>query len=107
MLKISAIIWYEANQEYIATELCEQKEVVDNKCDGNCQLAQKLQLAESSNKDSDSPKPNMQFELIHFVLPQDTSDNLSLQALTANFVPLWSFGRVIGYNSPIDHPPAA
>ncbi len=49
VLKVRDMVWYAANQSYIATELCEQRDVVENQCQGNCLLSKKLQLAEQTN----------------------------------------------------------
>ncbi len=37
------------NQDYIATELCEQKAIIDNTCEGHCQLQKELS-EEADNK---------------------------------------------------------
>ena len=44
-----------SNQGYIATELCEQREIVDNSCEGHCQLQKELS---KQSEQSDQNTPN-------------------------------------------------
>ena len=106
VLKVSAIVWYEVNQSYIASELCEQKEVMDNNCEGHCQLSKKLQLTENTSEDNGKPLISLQFELITFVLPQDASVDESLVASSSEFTEMWTLGTERDYIGVIDHPPA-
>lgn len=107
VLKISAIVWYELNQSYIAAELCEQKEIMDNNCAGHCQLSQKLQLTENTNDEDDAPAVSQQFELITFVLPEEDAEDNVLSTLASNHTQLWTLGTENNFISQVDHPPAA
>ncbi len=106
VLKVSAIVWYEVNQSYIASELCEQKEVMDNNCEGHCQLSKKLQLTENTSEDNGKPLISQQFELITFVLPLDASVDETLVATSSEFTEMWTLGMERDYIGVIDHPPA-
>jgi hypothetical protein len=68
-LKIGVIAWYGINQDYIASELCEQKEIADNECQGNCQLNKALQLTEKPQQQDDVPVLT-ELEFLTFVVPQ-------------------------------------
>lgn len=49
-------IWYVANKEYVASELCVNKAKPQLHCNGKCHLAKQLQkLEESPAKDQKSP----------------------------------------------------
>ncbi|PCJ67222.1 MAG: hypothetical protein COA58_02580 [Bacteroidetes bacterium] len=105
MLKISAVIWYEVNQTYIASELCEQKEVLDNKCLGNCQLSQKLQLTDQSNEENPS-KVNVQIEVLNFVLPSEEVSNEYLLTISGDYRITLTIGDEIPFVSKVFRPPA-
>jgi len=55
-------IFYQ-NQEYIATELCEQREVLNNTCQGNCHLQKqinKLVNEENSQQNTNNIKQTIE-----------------------------------------------
>ena len=48
---IVPLIDYAINYNYIVTQLCEQKDEIDNNCKGKCHLSKEIQReAENSNK---------------------------------------------------------
>jgi hypothetical protein len=60
-------LWFKINQEYIAAELCEQRDRPESSCNGNCQLQKKL--AESEKNTPENPKAIPQPETLSFFLP--------------------------------------
>ena len=85
MLKISAIAWYEINRDFIVTELCEQKAVLENNCQGNCQLSKKLQLTDESKEDSEIPFSNVKLEVMDFVLCGETQEKTDSLVLNTTY----------------------
>lgn len=45
-------MWFQLNQEYVATELCENKEKEELHCEGKCYLKKQLEKAETQKKDT-------------------------------------------------------
>ena len=45
-------MYFKSNQEYFADTLCIQKEILDNTCQGSCQLRKIIQEAEEQEKKS-------------------------------------------------------
>ncbi len=60
-------LWFKINQEYIAAELCEQRDRPASSCNGKCHLQKKL--AESEKNTSENPKAIPQTETLNFFLP--------------------------------------
>ncbi len=56
-VKMGVIIWFEANRDYIASELCENRDKPQTRCDGKCYL--KKQLAKIDHENSNNKElPN-------------------------------------------------
>lgn len=93
---------FKVNQNYIAKNLCVQKDVEDNSCQGCCQL--KKQMEQQSEQEKTSPNPNQR---------EITIDGFITCKLT--FSPTQSFREILfkhidkpNYNSVIIdvfHPP--
>ena len=67
-----AVYWF-SNQSYIATELCEKRQVKNNHCQGKCQLNKKLaeanDTAPGKNEAPKSPSLEKGLELAVFSAP--------------------------------------
>ena len=48
---------FKANQEYIVVELCEEKEEIENTCQGSCYLSKKLKQVQEEEQDSNKQAP--------------------------------------------------
>lgn len=46
--KIGVIAWYQANKDYVAQELCENKDKSDLGCEGKCYLKKQLDKVENN-----------------------------------------------------------
>lgn len=84
-------VQFEVQQDYYASELCEQKEIEGNECQGQCQLKAILQ-GESQESPSAPAIPPYQEEVLSFVGSQlnwssqefsDTVDNNRLKELSS------------------------
>lgn len=79
------VMCFEYNQEYIAQNLCIQKEILNNSCQGHCQLIQKLNEAEQNEQKQNPNAADYRFEVLFFT---QTSDFLALQNLTLLYAKL-------------------
>ncbi len=50
--KLGIIAWYEINKDYIAKNLCENRDKPQLKCCGKCVLKRQLQKADENNTDT-------------------------------------------------------
>lgn len=61
LTRVGIFIDFKMNQEYFASEVCEEKEIPFSNCNGNCYLAKKFkQASESENKQAPSNKNELQ-----------------------------------------------
>ncbi len=101
------VLEYELNKDYIAQTLCVNKENVELKCKGKCQLMKKLAEEEQQEKNNTTGKSaKLQFQEVLFVYQFSGSD-LSLMQIPANA--LYAHYQLIAYPSPVTaifHPPA-
>jgi len=96
------LLIFKLNQNYIAQNLCVQKEIEDNTCQGCCHL--KKELTKQSNQETNLPEENQRKVLIDFFTMRIISFNPSHKAQKILFGSFLSF-----YNSKITkdifHPP--
>ena len=59
---VMPIIEYYANYDYIATELCENKDKPYLECNGKCYLEKQLKLVNHSNHNHESTLPQINLE---------------------------------------------
>lgn len=52
VLKAGVWLWYGFNRSYIASELCENRDKPEMKCNGQCVLAKRLKAAEEERRDA-------------------------------------------------------
>lgn len=108
LVKLGIVAWFGLNREYIARNLCENKDKPELKCCGKCYLKKQLKKADAEEKKQDSPaaKSN-RLELTAFVLPSRTATPLSF---IASLSPVQNPGRSahhgILFSVPVFHPPA-
>ena len=70
----NSLVWlnFLAHQEAIATELCIEREIEENTCQGNCQLAKQLvELPQSESNSSDEVTYIPQLELFYTAIQQN------------------------------------
>lgn len=70
------VFQYAVNYDYIVAELCEQKAVTNNTCNGKCHL--KKELAKASTDQDDQKKQDSKLEKV-------TVEHLFLQNFSYNF----------------------
>ncbi len=71
LLKGGVLIWYWANQKYIAAELCVNRDKPKMHCNGQCVLMQRLKAAEQEQRNAmEFPLRIVEkLELTHFITP--------------------------------------
>lgn len=71
VLKLSIVVWFEINQDYIAATLCENKARPELVCCGKCVLHKELRKADEAERKShkDTNEKQERAAQVHFVLP--------------------------------------
>jgi hypothetical protein len=71
MVKVAIIGWYELNKDYIAKNLCENRDKPQMKCCGKCCLRKQLKKADDGTDANGKQLPGkLKVELADFLLPQ-------------------------------------
>lgn len=100
-LRLSMVTWFWAHNEFVKTELCEQREVEDNCCKGKCYLTKEVKKTEAPRTQEATI---IEFSELIFILPMSahTPDVEADASPTALYLELStsSFPRTIF------HPPA-
>ena len=78
VLKLSIVAWFELNQEYIASTLCENRDKPELVCCGKCVLTKQLKKADDTEQ---KDKKNTQSKaertaMVVYVLPSVSEQNL-------------------------------
>ena len=60
---------FKINQEYIAKNLCVEKDIEESSCAGNCQLKKSLEVIEKSNSNQDELKFNIESHISFLFAP--------------------------------------
>jgi len=76
------VIEYQLNKEYIASELCENKDVVASCCEGSCYLDKKIKEAQEEEEQS----PSLRVELTTEYLPKGSSLHIEHKKAPADFM---------------------
>jgi len=102
--KLIIVANFEMNKEYIAKNLCVQKDVKDNCCQGSCHLKTELEADENTKELPGTPtlKDNLETSLYHQNLLC-----LGLQSpglIFDNFTP-YKQVKLFAYHPSVFHPP--
>lgn len=101
--------WYELNKEYVAAELCENKDKPELNCCGKCYLNKQLKKVDNPKEDGKQlPEKNRKIELAEFIpviIDVEISHSISPQKNDVHD----TYQDFIGYHpyTSIFHPPAA
>lgn len=76
-LKFGVLLDYAVAYDYYVNELCEQREVADNTCKGQCELGKKWQETEKSPVEPTAPKL-ADTELLPFKLEKTMASHLNV-----------------------------
>lgn len=65
--KMGVILWYSANIDYVATELCENKDKPQMQCNGKCYLKKQLDKVDDKQDKEQAPTKKLKTELPEFI----------------------------------------
>lgn len=69
---------FKANQDFIAKELCEDKDIPTSTCQGNCYLAKQLKAEKEKEEEKAPPETKEKNEVIFYVDAKSLSLNTHL-----------------------------
>ena len=93
---------YWMNQDFIASELCENKDKPALKCEGKCHLKKETKNASEDQQEGQEVSVRLMFEFFEPVVGLDFGNFNYIQQMSFPFL---SAELVEGYNSGIFHPP--
>lgn len=105
MAKMGVIVWYEANLDYVANVLCENKSEPQLHCEGKCYLKKQLNKVDNPQESKQLPEKKAKSELPEYIT--STSQFISHTIFTnitheySRYTNLYFFSPV----SSIFHPP--
>ena len=86
MVKVAIVGWYELNKEYVAKNLCENRNKPQMKCCGKCYLKKQLRKAEeNSDTGKQAPGKLNKIELAEFIVPQKIKFAPALRLFNSRF----------------------
>jgi len=107
MVKMAIVGWYELNKDYIAKNLCENRDKPQMKCCGKCYLRKQLKKAEDGNSASgkQAPAKLTKIEISEFIPSQSLRlpEHFALILKKHNARTQHMHGRLLQRN--IFHPP--
>lgn len=104
--QLGILIDFKLHQEFIAAELCEEKDVEGSTCDGKCHLRKKIKEADENERSQTPYSIETKVEITYFLeeleelLPFPFSAN-NHSRLYAN----WQFPHTSAYLGEVFHPP--
>ncbi len=108
LVKVAIIGWYELNKDYIAKNLCENRDKPQMKCCGKCYLRKQLKKAEDGTdaNGKQAPGKNIKIELAEFVVPQRISIPSFYTAAAHHYNPIMQHMHGFDPLVNIFHPPS-
>lgn len=107
LVKLGIVAWFGINREYIARNLCENKDKPELNCCGKCYLKKELKKADAEEKKQDTTR-SAQAELVAFVLPDRNQPGFSrLYLIKSVQNPAADTRYGILYHARVFHPPTA
>lgn len=64
---MGVIVWYKANIDYVATELCENKDKPELKCNGKCYLKKQLNKVDNQQEKDKAPAKKVKDTLPEYI----------------------------------------
>lgn len=100
------LISYFANKQYIAENLCVNKNNKNLHCNGKCYLIKQLKEAEKKEQSPAQPVSKMYDEELIMDLPETTGSNRKSDAFVSVEVTFLNTKYISHFSSDIFHPPA-
>ena len=107
LLQLGVIGYYELNKNYIAQNLCENRDKPQMKCCGKCYLRKQLKKAGDLEDNQKLPSRTDRFELVVFILPSLFKVNASPALIIQSSVkhPSGQDMRDVAALTAVFHPP--
>lgn len=106
-VKLGIVAWFKINQDYIAKNICINRDKPQMKCNGKCHLKKQLKKVENDGSASgkDVPTKLDKVELTTFIIPQFTSFHIAGYTQPGIYNPVQQ--RMYGINAlaSVFHPP--
>jgi hypothetical protein len=107
-VKLGVVVWYEYNKDYIAKNLCENRDKPEKKCCGKCYLRKQLKKADDGNTTPTGktvPSKWNMGEVVVFLIPEQI--NIPVFHKTGQLRKLPINEQYITYNplNEVFHPP--
>lgn len=104
---MGVIVWYEANIDYVAEELCENKDKPEMGCNGKCYLKKQLDKVDDQHDKDQAPAKKSKTELPEYIASAATiflSHGVDEQEITYTV-----YSNLYSYTvtTSVFHPPAA
>jgi len=106
VVQLSIVTWYEVNKDYIAKNLCVNRNKPELKCCGKCYLKKQLNKADQQTDDKQAPSKNSRISIEAFVIPAPVKIRAFYNEELSIFNPGYQkmYGSV--YEGSIFHPPS-
>jgi len=106
VVQLSIVTWYEVNKDYIAKNLCVNRNKPELKCCGKCYLKKQLNKADQQTDDKQAPTKNSKLSIEAFVIPVAVHFQTRYTKDTAIFNPRCQKMYSSVYEGNIFHPPS-
>ncbi len=107
MVKLSIVAYYEYNRQYIAANLCENRDKPQLKCCGKCYLRKQLKKADDGADRSGPAGKGQWSESSAFILPEIVVMHQLLFAFFARPCGYYQQSLVVHVSGAVFHPPQA
>ena len=105
-VKLGVVIWYQVNKEYVAQNLCENRDKPEMNCCGKCYLRKQLKKVETNNTGTNIPQKWNFGEVMMYTVPDLIYIKPLLFSDDLCFVAIDDFLAPLLVSSDIFHPPS-
>ncbi|MDX5346912.1 MAG: hypothetical protein LPJ89_03240 [Hymenobacteraceae bacterium] len=105
VVKLGIFTWYRANLDYVATELCQNREKPDLHCEGKCFLSEQIQKVDDTEKENAAPSKTTSVEFPVFLVPANLQLTNTIRSEVTLPVSPVSYRYPAGYKANLLHPP--
>jgi nucleoside recognition membrane protein YjiH len=96
---------FKISQEYIAKNLCVEKDIEESSCAGNCQLKKSLEIIEKGNSNQDELRLNIESHISFLFAPLIEKYKKSINRETKSFIDLENRNLLSGFYDTPFRPP--
>lgn len=107
LVKLGIFTWYQLNKEYVANNLCENRNKPQLKCNGKCYLKKQLKKADVNSDSNKSTTNNERIGLLECVLPDSFVIPRLFLFSNVQCLAVYSERYIYSFESYVFHPPSA